>query len=129
MGKQPNVTPSLKTARGLGSAKEGTDHWWMQRLSALAMMVLAPLMIFLVITLIGEPYHVVVAKMSSPLWGGITLLFVCASFYHAHLGLQVVIEDYIGGRAARLMLIIVIRAALIVLGLIASLSVIRIMLT
>ena len=123
------TTPSLKTARGLGSAKEGTDHWWMQRLRAVAMMLLAPLMIFLVITLIGEPYDAVVAKMSSPLWGGIALLFVCASFYHAHLGLQVVIEDYIGGHAARLTLIILIRGALIILGLIAVLSVLRLMLT
>ena len=101
----------------------------MQRLSAVAMMLLAPLMIFLVITLIGEPYDAVVAKLSSPLWGGVALLFVCASFYHAHLGLQVVIEDYIGGHAARLTLIILIRGALIILGLIAVLSVLRLMLT
>ena len=65
------TAPSLKTARGLGSAKEGTDHWWMQRLSAVAMMLLAPLMIFLVITLIGEPYDAVVAELGSPLWGGV----------------------------------------------------------
>ena len=123
------ATPSLKTARGLGSAKEGTDHWWMQRLSALAMMILAPLMIFLVITLIGEDYETAAMKIGSPFWGGVALLFICASFYHAHLGLQVVIEDYIGGHAARLTLIILIRGALIILGLIAVLSVLRLMLT
>ena len=95
----------------------------------LALFLLAPLMIFRVITLIGEPYDAVVAKLSSPLWGGVALLFVCASFYHAHLGLQVVIEDYIGGHAARLTMIILIRGALIILGLIAVLSVLRLMLT
>ena len=121
--------PSLKTARGLGSAKEGTDHWWMQRLSAIAMMILAPLMILLVITLIGEDYATAATKIGSPFWGGVAILFVCASFYHAHLGLQVVIEDYIGGHAARLTLIILIRGALIILGLIAVLSVLRLMLT
>ena len=122
------ATPSLKTARGLGSAKEGTDHWWMQRLSALAMMILAPLMIFLVITLIGEDYETAAMKIGSPFWGGVALLFICASFYHAHLGLQVVIEDYIGSHGARLVTIILVRSALILLGLIAALSVLRLML-
>jgi succinate dehydrogenase / fumarate reductase membrane anchor subunit len=122
------TSPSLKTARGLGSAKEGTDHWWMQRLSAIAMMILSPLMILLVITLIGEDYATAVAKLGSPFWGGVALLFICASFYHAHLGLQVVIEDYIGSHAARLVTIILVRGGLIVLGLIAALSVLRLML-
>ena len=121
-------SPSLKTARGLGSAKEGTDHWWMQRLSAIAMMILAPLMILLVITLIGEDYATAATKIGSPFWGGVAILFVCASFYHAHLGLQVVIEDYIGNHAARLVTLLVLRGALIVLGLIAALSVLRLML-
>jgi len=121
-------SPSLKTARGLGSAKEGTDHWWMQRLSAIAMMILAPLMILLVITLIGEDYATAATKIGSPFWGGVAILFVCASFYHAHLGLQVVIEDYIGNHAARLATIIAVRGGLIVLGLIAGLSVLRLML-
>ncbi|MDA8603724.1 succinate dehydrogenase, hydrophobic membrane anchor protein [Alphaproteobacteria bacterium] len=121
-------SPSLKTARGLGSAKEGTDHWWMQRLSAIAMMILAPLMILLVITLIGEDYATAATKIGSPFWGGVAILFVCASFYHAHLGLQVVIEDYIGNHAARLATLLVLRGVLIVLGLIAALSVLRLML-
>ena len=123
-----SASPSLKTARGLGSAKEGTDHWWMQRLSAIAMMILSPLMILLVITLIGEDYATAAAKIGSPFWGGAAILFVCASFYHAHLGLQVVIEDYIGNHAARLMTILLVRGGLIVLGLIAALSVLRLML-
>ena len=121
-------SPSLKTARGLGSAKEGTDHWWMQRLSAIAMMILAPLMILLVITLIGEDYATAATKIGSPFWGGVAILFVCASFYHAHLGLQVVIEDHIGNHAARLATLLVLRGVLIVLGLIAALSVLRLML-
>jgi len=121
-------SPSLKTARGLGSAKKGTDHWWMQRLSAIAMMILAPLMILLVITLIGEDYATAATKIGSPFWGGVAILFVCASFYHAHLGLQVVIEDYIGNHAARLATLLVLRGVLITLGLIAALSVLRLML-
>ena len=125
---QSKAAPSLKTARGLGSAKEGTDHWWMQRLSAIAMMVLSPLMILLVITLIGEDYATATAKIGSPFWGGVAFLFICASFYHAHLGLQVVIEDYISNHAARLTTIIVVRGVLIVLGLIAAFSVLRLML-
>ena len=123
-----SASPSLKTARGLGSAKEGTDHWWMQRLSAIAMMILAPLMIARVIMLIGEDYATAATKIGTPFWGGVAILFVCASFYHAHLGLQVVIEDYIGNHAARLVTLLVLRGALIVLGLIAALSVLRLML-
>ena len=74
-----SASPSLKTARGLGSAKEGTDHWWMQRLSAIAMMILAPLMIALVIMLIGEDYATAATKIGTPFWGGVAILFVCAS--------------------------------------------------
>ena len=75
-----------------------------------------------------QDYETAAMKNGSPFWGGVALLFICASFYHAHLGLQVVIEDYIGSHGARLVTIILVRAALILLGLIAALSVLRLML-
>ena len=85
-------TPS---ARGLGSAKDGTHHWWMQRITAIA---LVPLTVWLVASLvaIGAADHArTVHWLRSPVAGIALLLTIAALFHHAQLGLQVVIEDYV----------------------------------
>ncbi len=85
-------TPS---ARGLGSAKDGTHHWWMQRITAIA---LVPLTVWLVASLvaIGAADHArTVQWLRSPVVGIALLLTIAALFHHAQLGLQVVIEDYV----------------------------------
>ena len=83
----------LSEVRGLGSAKEGTHHWWHQRLTALA---LIPLGIWFVISLIvftGASHAEVAAWMGHPVNAGLLLLLIATTFYHLKLGLQVVIED------------------------------------
>ncbi|MGY6518931.1 MAG: succinate dehydrogenase, hydrophobic membrane anchor protein [Lysobacteraceae bacterium] len=94
----------LARARGHGSAKEGVHHWWMQRLSAIALFFLLPWHIGLFIQLGGSDFQVVRAVVADPLNASLLALFVIALFQHARLGLQVVIEDYVGTRATEVAL-------------------------
>jgi len=91
---------------GLGSAKEGTHHFWTQRVSAIALLILTPLFIIPFAINLGDGYEVVRASYANPFMAIIAALFVITSFYHLQLGLQVVIEDYIPGKALRTGLII-----------------------
>jgi succinate dehydrogenase / fumarate reductase membrane anchor subunit len=91
----------LGRAVGLGSAKEGVEHWWMQRLTAIALVPLALWFVASVIALAGADHVAVIEWLSGPLAAILMLLLIGATFYHAALGLQVVIEDYVHGEGAK----------------------------
>ncbi|WP_349655369.1 succinate dehydrogenase, hydrophobic membrane anchor protein [Xanthomonas sp. 10-10] len=85
----------LKNVRGLGAAKTGTEHFVMQRLTATALVVLAIWFVAFVLSLLGSDYMTAVTAVSKP-WNSVLLVgFLVAMFWHAQLGLQVVLEDYI----------------------------------
>ncbi len=81
--------------RGLGSAKEGTGHFWAQRITAVALIPLTFMFVVIIFNFIGADHARAVALMGNPLVAVVMLMFIIASFYHSQLGLQVVIEDYI----------------------------------
>ena len=85
----------LGRALGLGSAKEGVEHWWAQRVSALALIFLGLWFAAEVIALAGADRATMLAWLHRPLPAILTILLLAAVFYHAALGLQVVIEDYV----------------------------------
>jgi succinate dehydrogenase / fumarate reductase membrane anchor subunit len=93
---------------GLGSAKDGTAHWWAQRVSAVA---LVPLTVWFLISLLNLPsldYATVRIWLSFPLTGLLTVLLVSVLTYHSYLGTSVVIEDYVhaaGSKVASLLLL------------------------
>jgi succinate dehydrogenase / fumarate reductase membrane anchor subunit len=89
----------LAVARGLGSAKDGTGHWWMQRLTATALLLLSPWFLVLVWGLAGVDRHVAGLILSQPLNVALMIAWIISLFWHAQLGLQVVIEDYVRGWA------------------------------
>jgi succinate dehydrogenase / fumarate reductase, membrane anchor subunit len=95
---------------GLGSAKEGVEHWWRQRTTALALVPLVLWFVISVIGMIGADRMAMVAWMHSPMPAVLMIVLIVATFYHAALGLQVVIEDYVHGEAMRLTAVVVIRA-------------------
>ena len=109
----------LSRVRGLGAAKEGVHHWWMQRVSAIA---LVPLTLWFAIALVahsGADYATTRAWLGSPVIFGLMVLLIGATFYHAQLGLQVVIEDYIHREGWKIALILVTKLASLVLALAA----------
>jgi succinate dehydrogenase / fumarate reductase membrane anchor subunit len=109
----------LGRVRGLGSAKEGVHHWWMQRLTAVA---LVPLAIWFVAALIchtGASYDAASAWLASPVVFGIMVLLVVVTFYHAMLGLQVIIEDYVHREGAKIAGLLLMKFACAVLALTA----------
>ena len=116
----------LKTARGLGSAKDGTAHWWAQRLTALALVPLTVWFVASVAALAGADHAVFVQWISSPLVSVLMILLIVATFHHAQLGLQVVVEDYVHNEPLKVGLIIGIKGAAIVLGVASVIAVLRI---
>lgn len=84
----------LNRVRGLGSAKDGTEHFWMQRLTAVANIPLTLFFLYTLIHLNGAEYATVVAYLSSPLVTALMLLVLLSVVWHMRLGMQVVIEDY-----------------------------------
>ena len=87
----------LAIARGLGPAKEGLHHWWVLRLSSGALMLLTPWFVWFALSLVGADLGTVRALVGHPLHATLLLAFVGTMFWHAQLGLQVVVEDYVHG--------------------------------
>ena len=116
----------LQRARGLGSAKEGVGHWWNQRLTAIALVFLVLWFVVLVLGLVGHDYQAVRASIARP-WNALLMIaFIIAAFWHAVLGLQVVIEDYVHTRWVEVTSMVVIKL-LAVAGVLAGvLAVLRI---
>lgn len=105
----------LAKVKGLGSVKHGFGHWWMQRLTAV---LLVPTGLFVLISFLKLDTLTaasVVSWMQSPMHSILLLLFLLTASYHGALGLQVVVEDYIGGHTAQLVLQYLIKISMILL--------------
>jgi len=125
MANGPLRSP-LGRALGLGSAKEGVEHWWLQRVTAVA---LVPLSLWFVAGLIGHlggDRDVVAAWLRSPLVSAGVVLLVISTFAHMALGVQVVIEDYVHHEGAKLASILVVKFAAWALAAAAVIAVLRV---
>jgi succinate dehydrogenase / fumarate reductase membrane anchor subunit len=101
---------------GLGSAKDGTGHWWAQRVSAVA---LIPLTLWFMLSLLSLPaldYATVRAWLSVPLSSVLALLLVAVLTYHSYLGTTVVIEDYVHAAGTKLLSLLLLRFLYVLIG-------------
>jgi succinate dehydrogenase / fumarate reductase, membrane anchor subunit len=119
----------LKRARNLGSAKSGVGHWWTQRVTAAALVLLGLWFVVTVLVLLHADYATARAAIARP-WNALLMIaFLVAAFWHAVLGLQVVVEDYVHTRWKEVSLLVAIKFLAVLGALAGVLAVVRIALT
>lgn len=94
-----------KRAIGLGSAKEGTEHFWSMTISSVALLILVPLFVFTFGPMLGEPHADVIAYFARPFPALVAGLTIAVGFMHFKNGVQVLIEDYVHGLARKVTII------------------------
>ena len=112
--------------RGLGSAKSGSEHWWAQRVTAVALAPLTLWFIYSALALAGAEYAVAKAWLATPLNAILMVLLVIATCHHVQLGLQVIVEDYIHGEATKVATLVVIKLGCFSLAVAAIFSVFKV---
>lgn len=116
----------LARVRGLGSAKDGTHHWWGQRLTAVALLPLTIWFAVSVAGMTGASYAVAVAWVGQPLNTVLLLLLIAATFQHLQLGLQVVLEDYVHAEGAKIAALMLLKFACAILAVASGYAVLRV---
>lgn len=111
-----NMRTPLKNVRRLGSAKEGADHFWMQRVTAVANLFLALYLVWLIAGLAGADYATVKSALASPVNAVLLGLLVISATFHMRLGMQVIIEDYVTGEGSKIVLLLANNFFAIVVG-------------
>lgn len=111
---------------GLGTAKDGTDHWWAQRVSAVGLLLLGMWFIFALITRDGLDFADVGAFIAKPL-NAVLLALLCLTLaYHSYLGVQVVIEDYVHAPGVKVVSLLMSRFAHVFVAIAAIYSILKI---
>ena len=117
---------ALSVVRGAGAAKDGTRHWWAQRLTAVALIPLGVGFVAAMIALVGSEHDAARAALAHPVAAALWILFTVALFHHAQLGLQVVIEDYVHSRGLKIASIVAVKFAALALGATCVVSILRV---
>ncbi len=111
---------------GLGSAKDGTSHWWGQRVTAVALLLLGLWFAFVLATISGFSHAEVIDFAGRPVNGVLLLLLTASLAYHSYLGLQVIIEDYVHSAGLKVTALIASRFAHIFLAVAAVFAILKI---
>jgi succinate dehydrogenase / fumarate reductase membrane anchor subunit len=132
----PNSAPTqtimrstLGRARGLGSAKSGTAHWWAERVTSIALVPLTLWFVLAVYRLAGVPAAQVAHWASNPVNATLLLALIVVTFHHMALGLQVVLEDYIHNDMQRLGAVVAMKAVTGLLAIAAIIAVLKLAVT
>ena len=129
-GAGPAIRPSLETplarVRGLGSAREGGEHWWRERLSSVAVLLLFVWLGVSLLRLPGLDHRAVTAWLREPLAAVPMLLLVATTFWHLKMGLQVIVEDYVHDEGNRLLALLLLNLAAVAGAAFALFAVLRI---
>jgi len=121
-----SIRTPLARVRGLGAAKDGTHHWWLQRVTAV---ILIPLILWFIISLLSisrADYATFQLWLSNPIRAGLLVTLLVAMFYHASLGMQVIYEDYVRPEGAKIAALLVTQFILFLLGAISVIAVLKV---
>lgn len=121
-----NYKTPLARVIGLGSAKDGSAHWWWQRLTALALVPLTLWFTFSISTLTSECFADVYVWMASPITATLLIAFIVSLFYHAQLGVQVVVEDYVHHEGVKVGTILAVKFLSVMLVISSTISILRV---
>ncbi len=124
-----NYQSPLARVIGLGSAKSGSAHWWWQRLTALALIPLALWFTYSIARFSGSCIADIYTWVASPVTSTLLIAFVISLFYHTQLGIQVVLEDYVGREGIRILSILTVKALSVMLAILSIISVLQVALT
>ena len=119
----------LARVRGLGSARSGTHHWWMQRLTAIALVPLSLWFVASLLSVVTADHTAVLAWLHGPVVAILCSAFIVAIFYHAQLGMQVVLEDYVHSEWLKLSCIVLTKLLSLLLAGASLFAVLRIAFT
>lgn len=116
----------LSQARGLGSAKDGVGHWWAQRLTAVALVPLSLWFVFSIARYHVADYPTMLAWLHNPFVSITLVLYFIALFYHSALGVQVIVEDYVGTEWLRIATLLLVKFAHFAVGAAAVFAVLKV---
>jgi succinate dehydrogenase / fumarate reductase membrane anchor subunit len=102
---KPRIQTPLARVRGLGSARDGTAHFWQIRVTAIAALLLTPVFLAVLVALVGADHTTVKRVIGHPAVAVALLLMLAATLQHMRLGMQVVIEDYVHAEGSKLVLL------------------------
>ncbi len=122
---EARIRTPLAKARGLGSAHAGTEHFWLQRVTAVANVVLLALLAWQLIPLAGADHATVKAALRNPLLTLPLLLFVLSGMIHMRLGMQTIIEDYVSSDGFKLVALMLNTFFVILVGLTCVFAVLK----
>lgn len=123
---QTALRSPLGRVRGMGSARNGTHHWWMQRVTSLALLPLTLWFVASMISLAGASYLETLLWIAQPVNAVLMLALIGLTFHHMAAGLQVVVEDYVRHEFQRIAIILVIKAACVLMAMASAFAVLRI---
>lgn len=126
MTKNPNIATPTARVRGLGSARSGTHHFWLTRVTGVANVPLTIAFVIVVLMLSKADYAAALSIVGNPLVGILLLLFIGSACIHMRLGMQVIIEDYVHSEGTKLFLLMLNTFFAITVGLASAYAILKI---
>lgn len=116
----------LAKVKGLGASGDGSHHWWLQRLSALALVPLSVWFLFAIVGHIDDDYQSIVNWISHPCVAVLLILYLGFMLFHGQLGIQVVLEDYVHTESVKFCLLMISKAIFLVAGVASIFAILKV---